>query len=147
MRGSKPATLSQVQSTWGYAPPEGGELINRTAIRIMRTAAAPIDPTPAAAAALREKRGPSVASSRALAKGTARTSQSNSSTLSPHLARGIGVQGFESMIKLQDQGQPHGDLRRRHGQNEKKDYLAVGLMPARAGDYKSQTGGVQHDLE
>src|SRR5260370_10181850 len=118
-----------------------------TATRAVTNADRPIEPTPAAATALRDKREPNSMSTSALAKGNAGISHNKLSMLPPHPADRVHVQGLEAPIDLQHQCQAHGYFSRRHGQNEQKHNLAIGLMPSRPGHHEGQTSGVEHHLK
>src|SRR5512134_275634 len=67
--------------------------------------------------------------------------------LASHSARSVGVKGLEAVIHLEHEREAHGDLGRRHGQDENEHDLAVNLPPARAGDDEGQAHGVQHHLD
>jgi hypothetical protein len=110
-------------------------------------AESPIEPTPTAAAARREKREPNSTSTSALAKGNAGMSHNKLITLSPHLAQRIYIQRLEAAIDLQYQCQSHGYFSRCHGQDEQKHDLTVSLMPSRPGDHKCQARRVEHHLK
>src|ERR1700683_2281949 len=107
----------------------------------------PIDPTPTAATALREKREPDNSSSSALANGSAGISHVKLITLSPHLAQRVYIQGPEAVIDLQHQSQSYGYFSRRYRQNEQKHNLAIGLMPSGSGDHECQTRGIEHHFQ
>jgi hypothetical protein len=68
-----------------YAPPRGGETRYEPVRSRERTTQAAMEPTPTMATALREVRGPTVASQRKLANGIAGTRKRSSNTLSFHL--------------------------------------------------------------
>ena len=64
-----------------------------------------------------------------------------------HIAYGVGIQRRVMTIEPQDQGQAHGNLRRRHGQDEEKHDLAVGLAPPRPCRHEGHACAVQHDFD
>ena len=51
------------------------------------------------------------------------------------------------MIDSQHQREPHGYFRSRHGQDEEKHDLAIGLVPAGSGDHECQPYRVEHDFQ
>jgi hypothetical protein len=66
------------------------------------TVQAAIEPTPMAAMAFFDVCDPIVASQTKLAKGMAGTRKRSSSTLTPHLASLVSVEGLSLVVKLQD---------------------------------------------
>lgn len=108
---------------------------------------AAIDPTPTAATALRDVRGPTMTSQMKLANGMVGTRKRRSSTLSFHLAGPVSIKRFVLVIKLQHEREPNRDFGSCHGQNKDEHHLAVGFRPARARSDKCQTSGIEHDLD
>ncbi len=106
-----------------------------------------IDPTPMAPMAFLDVYDPIVASQTKLANGMTGTRKRSPSTLTPHLAGFVGIEGPILVVKLQDQCQADRGFRSRHSEDEDEHDLTVGLRPASPGCDKRQSGGIEHDLD
>src|SRR5262249_24451750 len=114
---------------------------------MVTSADSPIEPTPSVAAALRDRREPNSASTAALTEGNTGISRRKRAASPSHCAQRPARGGGKAHNTRPPKPKPNGASAPRHGQNEQKHDLTVGLMPAGSCDDECQTRRVEHHLK
>src|SRR5665213_1600870 len=145
--GTKSSIRTQVHNVCVKTRASGGSAEKRAAIRKAIAADMAMEPAPTIATPVRRSRAPDTMSTRKPANGTAGTSHSRSSTSASQHRGGVGVQGAETVVELDDECETDGDLGGGHRQDEQKHDLPIHLAPPGAGHHKRQPRRVQHHFD